>query len=183
MLRALSRLCRILPTIAAILFAVVAGAPVLLFILCLIAWHLPGMMWSQYKWKDSLVRQGRYRNPKVVPSEIVGGTLIVDNPTLGWRVLQCWWTPERVREITPLAIPTEAEREVHVRSSPESLDMPFDRWVHTRCLDPNSGAAVLLATRRGDRFAAKCIQRSPGIDVVRTWSGPIGWPLKAKEDA
>ena len=163
----------ILRTILLLPFAIVVATPVLVFILVVYVWHLPTLLWSKHKWKSHLTQQGRFRNPQIVVSELGNGTLIVDSPTLGWGLLQCWWTPDDLRAITPHAVPTEDDRQSHIQSEPDELEIPFDRWVHTHYLNADTGSATLLATRHGDRFAVKCTKFNPALDVVNTWSGSI----------
>ena len=122
-----------------------------------------------------LARQGRFRKSNAEIAELTNGTLIVDSPTIGWGLLQCWWTPDNLRAITPHQIPDEDDRKNHIQNEPENLEMPFDKWVHDKYLHPDTGTAILLSARRGDRVATKWTKLNPELDVVNSWSGPLAW--------
>ncbi|MFK7822317.1 MAG: hypothetical protein AB8G99_26725 [Planctomycetaceae bacterium] len=174
--RAFNVLGRCLYTIVIAPFVIVVAIPALALALMFFASLLPRWLWSNHKWKRALARNGRFRNPKVIVAKLDTGTLIVDSPTLGWGLKQCWWTPDEIRTITPHPVPTEATREAHYETEPETPGLPFDRWVHSHYLDTDGGSAILLSFRRGDRFAAKCKRRNPALDIVSTWSGPVREP-------
>ena len=174
------KLGRSLYTIAVLPIVVVVAIPVLAFFAVVSEWHLPQWIWSNRKWKTLLYHQGRFRNPGVTVTDLRNGTLIVDSPTLGWGLLQCWWTPDELKAITPHTIPTEDDRQVHIKAEPDRLEMPFDCWVHSKYLHPETGTAILLSSRRGDRWAARCTRLNPNLETVKTWSGPVGWPVNAK---
>ncbi len=165
----------VLITIVLFPFAMVVAFPIL-------AWHLPQWLWYNYKWKSLLVQQGRFRNPQIAVAELRSGTLIVDSPTLGWGLLRCWWTPDELRTITPHAIPSDNDRQQHIEAEPERLELPFDRWVHSQYLDSDTGSAILLATRRGNQFAARCTKLNPALDIVNTWSGSVLWYNQHQND-
>lgn len=153
-------------------FAIAIGALVFLFIAIVILVYMPRTIWLNSLWRSKLRRDGRYKCPEIQPGSIESGTLIVDSPTVGWGITQCWWTPDNVRDISPEPIPTEEERDRHLRTNPDRLELPFDRWVSTKYLDANAGTAILLGYRRGDALVRQ-ITRRIDIPVVRSWSGPI----------
>jgi hypothetical protein len=166
---------RILLTIIVLPYAIVVMIPLLAFFAFVFAWNLAHWVWSNHKWKSLLAQQGRFRNPNITIAELRNGTLIVDSPTLGWGLLQCWWTPDELREITPHVVPSEDDREAHIQTDPDGLEMPFDSWVHTNYLHATTGSAILLSTRRGDRVAERWARLNPDLDVVHSWSGPVAW--------
>lgn len=154
--------------------AIVAALAVGLFLLCAIIVVYPRSMWSDYCWRRQLRRAGRYKNAAIDGHYLNSGTLIVDSPTVGWTITQCWWTPDDVVAISPVPIPTDEDRKSHSSDKPEQLALPFDRWVAKRYLDANAGTATLLAVRRGEQIAAEVSGRR-NIPIVKSWSGPIAF--------
>jgi hypothetical protein len=155
-------------------FAIVVATPVVLFLVCAIIVTFPRSLWSDYYGRKQLRRKGRYKNPEIRNDCLNSGTLIVDSPTVGWAITQCWWTPDDVGAISPEPIPTDEDRKLHVAEKPERLELPFDRWVSKRYLDANDGTATLLALRKGEKTANTIAQRT-NIPIVKSWSGPIAF--------
>ncbi len=153
--------------------AVVVGLPVLAFVAIVMLVHLPGGLWHNYRWKSKLRRNGRYRNRSLDVSRINHGTLIVDSPTLGSGLRQCWWTPDDILATCPCSIPSCEDRTRHMKSRPDTLQLPFDAWCYQRYLHEDSGSAILLATRRGHQCAEKITNRSAKVGRVDSWSAPV----------
>ncbi len=153
-------------------FAIIVAIPVVLFIVVAIIVTLPRSLWSSHRWRQKLRRDGRYKNPAIQPHSLSTGTLIVDSPIVGWNITQCWWTPDNVLDISPEPIPTDTDRNSHIRNKTEQLELSFDRWVSKRYLDANAGTAVLIGYRGGDSLARQ-ISRRTNIPVVKSRSGPI----------
>lgn len=168
-------------TLVLLPFAIVVGTPVFLVMVIIILAHMPRTIWLNHCWRSKLHRDGRYRNPAIKPESIDAGTLIVDSPTVGWAITQCWWTPENILDLAPDSIPSADERDRYLRSNPDRLELPFDRWVSARYLDANAGTAILLGYRRGDAVARRITNRVD-IPVVKSWSGPIAqFPNKTQD--
>ncbi len=131
------------------------------------------MAWDNHKWRAALKRRGRYRNPSVCPHSISTGTLIIDSPTPGWGLTQCWWTSDDITAISPVPIPTSEDRDAHTRADTDKLEMPFDVWVYEQYLNADCGSATLLAFRRGERYARRLTKTKPGLTCVESWSAPV----------
>ena len=168
----MSRLLRTLRSALLFPIAMLVAIPVVLFLVVAIIVTVPRSLWSSHLWRQRLRRDGRYKNPTIQLDSLSSGTLIVDSPTVGWNITQCWWTPDRVVDISPEPIPTEDDRNSHIRSKADQLELPFDRWVSKRYLDANAGMAILIGYRRGD-VLARMISRRANLPVVKSWSGPI----------
>ena len=143
---------------------------ILLGVAIVVAIALPRSILLHRRWKSSLHRQGRHR--KFSSTEMLGGALIVDSPTLGWNVKYCWWTPGDLRALSPFPIPADAAREDHMRADTGKLQMDFDDWCFENYLSVDTGSAILLATRRGDQLARELTQNVANISSIVTWSGP-----------
>lgn len=168
----MKQLLRVLRKVLLFPIAILVAIPVVLFFVVVIAVSLPRSLWLSHLWRQKLRRDGRYKNPAIQFDSLTTGTLIVDSPTVGWNITQCWWTPECIAEISPEPIPTDDDRDSHIRSKAEQLELPFDRWVSKRYLDANAGTAVLIGYRRGD-VLARMISRRANLPIVKSWSGPI----------
>lgn len=151
----------------------VIGFFVLVAIAVILAPHLPWMLKENYRWRKKLSLAGRFDRTNKFRRRIQDGTLIVDAPTLGWGILQCWWTEDRVESMAPMDEPSEAQRSEHQQSDPDQLALPWDRWVTKKYIDVRGGQAVLIATRRGDKVAKLLASRAKGIQIVRSWSASV----------
>ncbi len=160
-------------TVALAPFALLIFIPVLLFFGCLLVLNLPSSLWEDQKWKRALKQRGRLRNPQTRKSEIRNGTLIVDSYTLGCGAARCWWTEDKIKTIAPMPEASDSEREQRLKDETDFLETPFDRWTYERYLDPDHGTAILMSTRRGDRFAKKMADRHPEVAVVTVWSAAV----------
>lgn len=162
-------------------FGIVIGVFVFLVLAIMFLATVPQSIWRANRWRSKLRRDRRYRNPEIRPDTISGGTLIVDSPTVGWGITHCWWTPDDILNCSPTPIPTEDDRHWHVRSDPDRLEFPFDRWVNEKYLCENAGTAILIGYRRGDALANRIANRND-IPIVKTWSGPIAFFPEQKTD-
>ena len=174
--RSMTQFLKITQKLLMLPIAIIVATPVVLILLCAIIVTYPRSLWSDYCWRAQLRRKGRYKNPAIQKDRLNSGTLIVDSPTVGWAITQCWWTPENVGAISPEPIPTDEDRKSHIAEKPERLELPFDRWVSKRYLDANAGTAILLALRRGEKTAATIVKRR-NIPIVKSWSGPIAFAV------
>lgn len=146
---------------------------ILLGVTIIVAIQLPYCTILHHQWRSKLRRQGRYRNRKMNLTETLGGgTLLVDSPTLGWNVKYCWWTPDDLRSLSPYVLPTDVDRENHIHAQTDKLQLDFDEWCFEKYLSVDTGSAILLATRKGDKFAEKLMQNAPDVACVYTWSAP-----------
>ncbi len=153
--------------------AIVIGLPVAIILVAMIACHLPSMFLENHRWRQKLALAGRLNRTKAFRDRLTTGTLIVDSPSLGWGLLQCWWTADDVPSLSPMPEPTDADREKYMRSDSNSLCLPWDRWIAKTYLERDVGKAILIATRRGDRIAKLITAKSSAIHAVRSWSAPV----------
>jgi len=164
-------------------FALAGGIVVMIFLAALVVAYAPAGIWQNYKWKSVLKHQGRFRNPSLDVASISDGTLIVDSPTLEWGLCHCWWTPDDVRDVCPHDVPTRDDRKRHMQSEQGTLAMPFDTWCYEKYVHPNNGAAVLLATRHGDRYADRIAEAAPKVDRVESWSAAADMAVRSDSGA
>jgi hypothetical protein len=103
-----------------------------------------------------------------------GDRLIVESPTLGWRISRLWFVPSRLFSQCPLTPPKSDDeyKEFDNKSDPFPVH-PFDEWVYERCLSPDSGAGVLIRAWNGHRLAKYFERRNPGIQIIQVWSAPV----------
>jgi len=165
----------------------IAISPILLFMIfviligigIIVVIAMPGAIARNREWVDSLRRQGRIGEPDPKSARYRSGTLIVDSFTPAKGVLRCWWTPDAIRAISPVEVLGYERFEDLVdevmRNHPTITISPFDLWAYDRYLHPETGTAILLATKKGDRVAERLRRENPGLDMVVTWSALVAW--------
>lgn len=160
-----------LPIFLAFVFVILIGIGII------VAIALPGTIARNREWGDSLRRQGRIGEPDPKSGRFRSGTLIVDSFTPAKGVLRCWWTPDDIRAISPFEV-TRHERfedlvDEVMRNHPTISISPFDSWAYDRYTHPETGTAILLARKKGDRVAERLRRENPGLDRVVTWSALV----------
>ena len=124
------------------------------------------------RWKQKLVSAGRVSDATTLSDATSSGTLIIDRPAMGWNTTYCWWTPVDIANEAPIPIPTDDDRKQFIADS-KSLEHPFDRWCYDTFLSVNTGTAILVSTRHGERVARRLQNIVPGARLVYTWSAPF----------
>ena len=161
--------------------AILVGIPLLLFFAGAFLCYLPIGLIEKRKWKNALRKQGRYRPAEFDEHSLRTGTLIIDSPTLGWRLCHCWWTPDDVRATSPTEPLTDEQRKEHLQSSTgDTLSLPFDQWCYDNYISLETGSAMLLAARRGDRYAKHLQTMSPELGCVDSWSAAVSFHRKTQ---
>ena len=163
---------RLFEIVTALLFLPFALIAIIFFFSLVLLVLAPMLVIENYQWKKKLKRQGRYKNKDFSLDQSNEGTLIVDSPTLGWKVKHCWWTPDDIRELSPfpLATPADHERDLQSKSKPRT-NCEFERWLYDTYLSNETGSAILLRTRNCERFAEQLSFKVPSLSVMHTWSG------------
>ena len=108
-------------------------------------------------------RRGRYLHPAQIRSAT--GTLIIEEPALGWNHTRLWWTAEDVRGRAPTAPPVEFS------PGPNMSPHPFDRWFWDTYVKTDSAGVYLVGTWNGEALSEWVRSRIPDLPVVRTWTG------------
>jgi hypothetical protein len=124
------------------------------------------------RWKRKLADGGRLGNGGVIASSTTPGTLIVDRPAMGWNSTYLWWTPNDISVETDIPTPTDEDRKQLIVDSGGTIEHPFDRWCYDRFLSADSGTAMLISTRRGERLAKRLQNDASGARLIYTWSAP-----------
>ncbi len=98
------------------------------------------------------------------------GTVIFEYPTLGWRVLRVWWTPDDVHAVAGAAgIPGEGV--------PGAGVPPFEIWCHDTYLDLDRGKAFIvpyyLFGAGGRRFIRSLGMRFPEMKHTYVCSAAV----------
>ncbi|QIF04931.1 hypothetical protein [Roseimicrobium sp. ORNL1] len=149
---------------------------IVLGVLVLLALIFSASVWINHLllgWKvcSQMRKAGRLITPAEFEERLASslGTAIFELPTLGWRVLWVWWTPEDVR----LAVPSESEAE-----SSDSLDpSPLECWCRDHYTDLSTGRAFLVARqftgRAFSRYPAKVRSSFPRMPTVTVLSAMI----------
>lgn len=98
--------------------------------------------------------------------EYGAGTLIVDNPTLGWPLTRIWWTQESKDQL-PAPEGRESKDFVKIGNDPAEIAL-FESFTNYE-----NGRAILLATRFRASSAERMLARFSKCELVRTWSGAV----------
>jgi len=118
-----------------------------------------------------LRRKGRATPAAEILDTATSGTLIVDRPGFNFKATQCWWTNENVLELSPVPIPTDADRIELCRQTKETTAHEFDLWCWERYISPDTGSAILVTPpHHGEAMADKMRERQPGLERVMSWS-------------
>ena len=126
------------------------------------------------RWLRQMDRSGRTLTPIKI-AELGGtGTLIVDQPGWGGKAKYCWWTPDDVESLAPVPITSLTERFESLKSELNADSLPLDRWIYNTYLSRDGGSAYLVATKRGDLVASQLRADLVNLNLVETWSGPVG---------
>lgn len=96
-----------------------------------------------------------------------GGTLIIENPSLGWNFTHAWWTPDDLLEQSPFAVPTDEDYR-NAAKNMKCLDWDHWCWENYTCLD--NGRAYLLRVWNGESMERKLKNWFPDLTVVCTWT-------------
>lgn len=118
---------------------------------------------------------GRYltRSELRARVEEFGGTLIVEDPSLGWNFTHAWWTPDDLLALSPFPQPTDEEYDNAVKTM-NCLD--WDRWCWENYTSPDKGRAYLLRTWNGVTMERFFETRFPTTKRVRTWTALVHFP-------
>jgi hypothetical protein len=124
-------------------------------------------------WKvcSQMRKAGRLITPAEFEQRLASssGTAIFELPTLGWRVLWVWWTPEDAR----LAAPLKCAAESSVPLDPS----PFECWCRDHYTDLSTGRAFLVARqftgRAFSRYPTKIKSAFPRMPTVTVLSAMI----------
>lgn len=173
------RILRFMISVMLLPFAIIIGLVVAIVLGGMIALHLPSMLLENHRWRRKLSLANRLNQTKSFRDQLATGTLIIDSPTLGRGLLQCWWTADDIPSLSPMPEPTDADRYELLRSNPDALPLAWDRWIANTYLDRGGGKGILIATRYGDRIAERITAQSSAIHVVRSWSAHVYFATQA----
>ncbi|QDS95655.1 hypothetical protein FF011L_44530 [Roseimaritima multifibrata] len=120
-------------------------------------------------------RSGRYLSLSIARERIAsdGGTLIIENPSLGWSFTHAWWTPDDVRSSSPFAVPTNDD----YRNAAEQMQcLDWDKWCWDNYTCPDNDGAFLLRVWNGATIERKLKKWFAELDVVHTWTAFVHTP-------
>jgi hypothetical protein len=86
-------------------------------------------------------RSGRFLSRRDFEQRVAAstGTVVFEYPTLGWRVLRVWWTPDDIRSIGQAANLSEQSTD-----SEGVTPSPFEAWCHDTYTDLDRGHALIV---------------------------------------
>jgi hypothetical protein len=96
-----------------------------------------------------------------------GDQLIVEYPTLGWRISRLWLVPSRLFHQCPHKPPaTEEERRAFDDRNDVLAVHPFEQWIYENVTTPVRGGGVLIRAWNGGWLRKHFERTHPGIEVI-----------------
>ncbi len=126
----------------------------------------------EYRVRSRMRRCDRYLRLSDVRQRIAvsGGTLIVENPSLGWNFTHAWWTPDDVISKSPFIIPNDED---YKNAAQEMKCLDWDKWCWDHYTCPDAGNALLLRVWNGASIERRLKKWFPDLKVVRTWTALV----------
>ena len=156
-------------------FILIVSAIVLPIFAVFCVWAVVGNYLFEHRLQSRMRRCGRLLRWKNALGRISteGGTLIIENPSLGWNFTHAWWTPENLPEDSPFSEPNDDEYQQAVE---DWCCLDWDKWCWDRYTCPENGRALLLRVWNGASLERKLRLLIPDIQVVRTWTALVHYP-------
>jgi hypothetical protein len=95
------------------------------------------------------------------------GTLIIEQPALGWGFTRAWWAADDLHSASPYKMPTRDEYHAAAKAM-KSTD--WDQWCFDNYVGPENGKALLLKVWNGKKLQSRLEAQFPNLDFVTTWS-------------
>lgn len=99
-----------------------------------------------------------------------GGTLIIENPSLGWNFTRAWWTPDDVLSTLPFAVPTKDD---YKNAVTEMKCLEWDKWCWDNYTSLDDGRALLLRVWNDASIEQKLKRWFADLHVVHTWTALV----------
>ncbi len=133
---------------------------------------------GEWRFQRRMRAKGRYLSPRELKSRLAAnasGTLIVDAPTLGWRITRVWWIEENVLSTAPVEPPVLEDRRVvpdRFQELPEEFLTwhPLNRWCWHQYLSPETGHDSLVAVWHGRKLAVSLAEGYPQVILLESSS-------------
>lgn len=127
----------------------------------------------EIRFRSEMKRSNRFLRPRDARIRIAieAGTLIVEQPMLGWGNTRLWWTPDNVTKQSPY---TEPSADEYKAAGTRCLE--WDRWCYENYVGPDDGRAWLLKVWSGESLARKLQKQLPTLTRTGTWSAPVHFP-------
>jgi hypothetical protein len=123
------------------------------------------------RWLRDLRRKAQAKPVAKMHGIANSGTLIVDRPGLNFKATRCWWTSEKVSDLSPVPIPVDEERIELCKQENKTTAHAFDVWCWQRYISPESGTAVLvMPPHHGEALAARIREHRPDLECIMSWS-------------
>lgn len=151
--------------------AIILG-PFAFLMLALLVWAWITHRLLGWKVSSKMREAGRLITPAEFEQRLASssGTAIFELPTLGWRVLWVWWTPDDVRLAAPSSCAAES-------SDPLDPPSPLECWCRDHYTDLDTGRALLVARqftgRAFNRYPSKLRSAFPRMPTVTVLSAMI----------
>ena len=139
-------------------------------------------LFQRARWLRALRRNGRATSAAVFLASADDGTLIIDRPGFNYKATHCWWTEDNVERLSPVPIPTDAERMDLCTRTKEMTPHEFDLWCWRRYISPETGVATLITPpHHGEAMATLLRKRLPNLSFVMSWSAVAAMYARTKD--
>lgn len=95
------------------------------------------------------------------------GTLIIEDPTVGWNYTCAWWTGDCIADSAPDVFPG---RDGYHAAMQTGKIPEWDKWLWENHVSPSTGTAYLLRVWRGSSLKAMFEAQFPTTAIASTWS-------------
>lgn len=162
-------------------FTLVVLATVLPVFAILCAWAIAYNYLLERRLQSKMRHRGRFLRWKDALKRISaeGGTLIIEDPSLGWNYTHAWWTSENLLSKSPFSVPTGDEYE---RAAERMVCLDWDRWSWDNFTCPENGRALLLRVWNGASLERRLKKCAPELQVVRTWTALVHYPESSDQE-
>ena len=150
---------------------------VLLLLACLGLYAVVANYLSERRVRWRMRQSGRYLSLFAVRDRIAacGGTLIIEQPSLGWNFTHAWWTPDDILSTSPFSVPTTDD----YKAAAEKMScLDWDKWIWDNYTCLEDGRAFLLRVWSGASMERKLKNSFSDLNVVRTWTALVHVPKR-----
>lgn len=162
----------LLVIIVAAPFLLVIMSPFIIFILCICVWAALDGAIRAFRLKRLLRERSRFKPLRECTADLIcgRGTLIIESYTAGWGSTRVWWTPDDVPTLMPHQSILQQPRQRPLTQEEDASEARLAQWFIDNYTDPETGRALLVKPRRGDRLKKKILAQNPSAKTIDVWT-------------
>ena len=137
--------------------------------------HLPYNYLLERRFQSKMRRCGRFLQWRDAQKRISaeGGTLIIEDVSLGWNFTHAWWTPDNLLSDSAFSEPSDDD---YKQAAEGMCCLDWDKWCWNQYTCPENGRAFLLRVWNGESLERRVKRSIPDLQVVRTWTALVHYP-------